>query len=285
MRPKNRSFFKNRVNGLYKIENKSDESTVYIYDEISWFGVQAEQFVKDLNNIKAKTIHLRVNSPGGSVFDGTSIYNALKQHSAKVVAHVDGLAASIASVIIMAADEVRMSENAFLMIHEPFSIVIGGADDMRHEADLLDKVGGTIVKTYMDKSGKDEDEIKDMMAKETWFTAQEALDMGFCDCIDKETKEKAQIVLFDLSVFANVPDKFKENRQPTARDLERVLRDAGCSAKQAKSILSKGIEGDLRDEEPANDPPPAKLDQRDVEPQVSVVKDRTVLLLKRAATV
>lgn len=285
MRLKNRSFFNPKINGLYRIKNKAEEATVYIYDEISWFGVQAEQFVKDLNNIKAKKIHLRVNSPGGSVFDGTSIYNAVKQHPASVIAHVDGLAASIASVIIMAADEVHMSENAFLMIHEPFSFVIGNADDMRHEADLLDKVGGTIMQTYMDKTGKGEDEIKDMMAKETWFTAQEASDMGFCDHVDKETKEKAQLVLFDLSVFANVPDTLKENRQPTARDLERVLRDAGCSAKQAKSILSKGVDGDLRDEETANALQPANLDQRDVEPQVNVVKDRTVLLLKRAATV
>lgn len=283
MRPKNRSFFKPRINGLYKIENKADESTVYIYDEISWFGVQAEQFVKDLNNIKAKKIHLRVNSPGGSAFDGTAIYNAVKQHPATIIAHVDGLAASIASVIIMAADEVRMSENAFLMIHEPFSIVIGGADDMRHEADLLDKVGGTIVKTYMDKSGKNENEIKDMMAKETWFTAQEALAGGFCDCIDNETAEKAQIVLFDLSVFSNVPDKFKENRQPTARELECVLRDAGCSAKQAKSILSKGLDGELRDEVITFESPMVVPVQRDVETQVTTVKDRTVLLLKRAA--
>lgn len=282
MRLNNRSLFKPRVSGIYQIKNKADDATVYIYDEISWFGVSAEQFVKDLNDIKAKTIHLRVNSPGGSVFDGTAIYNALKQHKAKVIAHVDGLAASIASVIIMAADEVHMGENAFLMIHEPWSMVIGGSEDMRQEADLLDKVGGTIMKTYMDKSGKDEDEIKDMMAKETWFTAQEALDGGFCDFIDKEKEEKTKAVLFDLSAFANVPDKLKLNKKmPTARDLEHILRDAGCTAKQAKAILSDGLDDSLRDEVVITDPSSAELDQRDVEP-VKAKKDRTADLLTRA---
>lgn len=275
MRLQNRSPFKPRAKAGHKIENKADETTVYLYDEISWFGVSAEQFIKDLNGVSSKVLNIRINSPGGSVFDGTAVFNAIKQHKSKTVAHIDGLAASISSIIALAADEVRMSENAFLMIHDPWSMVIGNADIMRDEADLLDKVGKTIAKTYMDKTGKDEKEIKEMMNAETWMNAEEALEMGFIDIIDKGEKEAK--ALFDLSVFANVPDKLKgEKLTPTARDLERILRDAGCSIKQAKVILSEGIPEDLRDEDL---PEPAPVVQRDVE---QPKKDRTADLLIRA---
>jgi len=282
MRINNRSLFEPRANEAYKIINKADSATVYIYDEISWFGVSADQFVKDFNDIKASTIHLRVNSPGGSVFDGTAIFNTVQQHKSKVIAHVDGLAASIASVIIMAADEVHMSENAFIMIHEPWSIVVGNSDDMRQEANLLDKVGKPIVKTYMDKSGKDEKEIKKMMAAETWLTAEESLEMGFCDHIDKKA-EKAQSGLFDLSAFANVPDTLKEQKTaPTIRDIEHILRDAGCTKKQAKSILSDGWKEDCRDDDLLT-PDPTLSDQRDADTPKGV--DRATALLVRAEIV
>ena len=295
-----RSPFKPRAKaGSYKIENKptEKEATVYIYDEIGWFGVAAEEFIKDLNGITAKTIHIRFNSPGGSVFDGTAVFNAIKQTKAKTVSHIDGLAASISSVIALASDEVRMSENAFLMIHDPWSIVIGNADIMREEADLLDKVGGTIAKAYMDKTGKDAKEIKKLMAAETWMTAEEAEEMGFIDAIDKitdEEDEKAKATLFDLSVFANVPDQLKEGKQtPTARDLEHILRDAGYSAKQAKEILASGLKDDQRDVDPVDEDPPEALDtqrdvediaQRDVE-RPEKKKDRTAELLTRAEVI
>lgn len=294
MRMQKRSPFKPRAKaGIYKIENKveKDEATVYIYDEISWFGLSAEQLVKDINDLTAKTIHIRFNSPGGSVFDGTAVFNAIKQHKSKTVTHIDGLAASIASVIALASDEVRMAENAFLMIHDPWSIVIGNADAMREEADWLEKVGGVIAKTYMDKSGKEEEEILELMNDETWMTADEAKELGFIDKIDEiETDEKAQATLFDLSVFANVPDQLKgEKQKPTARDLERALRDAGCSSKEAKAILAEGYRDDFRDEDKP-DPPDADAvqrdveteGQRDVEEETKSKKDRTAELLTKA---
>lgn len=270
MRLQNRSPFQQRAAlTKYKIENKaaSDEATVYLYDEISWFGVNAEQFVKDLNDVKASTLHIRFNSPGGSVFDGTAIFNAIKQHKSKTVSHIDGLAASIASVIALASDEVRMAENAFLMIHDPWSIVIGNADTMREEAELLDKVGKTIAKTYMDKSGKDEKEIKALMNAETWLTAEEAKEAGFVDIIEEnENEEKAKATLFDLSVFANVPAQLKgDKRTPTARELEAILKNSGFSNKQAKEILANGYRDEpLRDVEEVQTPP-VQDSQRDAE--------------------
>jgi len=286
MRINNRSIFKPKARGAYKIEAKADESSVYLYDEISWWGINAEQFVKDMNAIASPTINLHVNSPGGSVFDGTAIFNAIKQHKSKFVAHVDGLAASIASVIIMAADEIRMGEGAFLMIHNPYSLVIGDAEDMRKEADLLDKVTGTIAQTYANKTGKDLEEIKDMMSSESWFTAQEALDAGLVDTIEKDEKEDkkkaAHSNLFDLSAFANVPDKLKEMKlEPTAREAEKALRDVGFSRSQAKAILSEGIKTGQRDVEPEIEPVLEPEAKRDV---LLVVKkkDRVSDLLIRA---
>lgn len=295
MRITNKSPFKVKPAG-YKISNKAapDETTVYIYDEVSWFGVQSEQFVKDLNAISAKTIHIRLNSPGGSVFDGTAIFNAIKQHKSRTVAHIDGLAASISSVIALAADEVRMSENAFFMIHDPWSIVIGNADTMREEAELLDKVKGTIAKTYMDKSGKTADEINDMMSAETWLTADEAKELGFVDEIEKaKTEDKAQATLFDLSVFANVPGVLKSQEKAiTEREIERALRDIGCTAKQAKAIVAEGFKVDLRDEAVENIAAALQSDtERDAVPaQRDVVKkdakkDRVSALLARAEVV
>ena len=287
-----RSPFKPRAKSGYKIENKTtEEATVYIYDEISWFGISAEQFVKDLNALKSKIINIRINSPGGSVFDGTAVFNTIKQHKSKTITHIDGLAASISSVIALASDEVHMAENAFLMIHDPWSIAIGNADTMREEADLLDKLGGTIAKTYMDKTGKDKAEIKDLMAAETWMTADEALEMGFIDVIEEiEKDEKAKATLFDLSVFANVPDTLKNGKaKPTAKDLERILRDAGCSQKEAKTILAKGLDGYQRDaDEPNSLEPEVEKVQRDAESasqrdaeKPKPKKDRTAELLTK----
>lgn len=307
MQIKNRSPFKPRGTlSKYRIENKAatDEATVYIYDEIGWFGVSAEQFIKDLNDITAKTVHIRFNTPGGSVFDGTAVFNAIKQHKSKTVSHIDGLAASISSVIALASNEVRMAENAFMMIHEPWSIVIGDAETMREEADLLDKVGKTIAKTYTDKTGKKEDEIKALMSAETWMTAEEALEMGFVDVIEETEKdEKAKATLFDLSVFAKgeemariIEEKQGEaKKEPDKRTAEKALREAGFSRNEALKIVAKGFQdvgdpqtelvdkdvGDPQNEgnSPQRDADTAKVEEAKIEQKVN---DRTQELIKRA---
>ena len=118
-----------------------DEATVYIYDAIgSWFGIDPKDFVPAFNAISAKTIHLRINSPGGSVFDAEAMRTAIVDHPAHVIAHIDGLAASAATTIALAADEVEMSSGSMFMIHNAWSCAIGNARDMRAEAHLLDKV-------------------------------------------------------------------------------------------------------------------------------------------------
>jgi ATP-dependent Clp protease protease subunit len=233
----------NRIRGTgYRIEAKEKEADIFLYDMIdSFWGIGAKQFVKDLNAIKADTINLRINSPGGDVFDGTTIFNALRNHKAHVISHIDGLAASMASVIALAGDEVRMAENAMMMIHDPSTIVWGTAEDMRKTAELLDKIRDNLAQTYVDKTGESMDYIRDLMADETWFSAEEALDIGLVDEVTGKTDTKA---CFDLSKFKNVPEAMKDLPSETLdkRALESALRDAGCSRRQAAAILSGGFD-------------------------------------------
>jgi len=246
----NRSIFHPRPHGTYRVavNDKAESTTVYLYDEIGIFGVMAEQFVKDLEGIKTPRIDLRINSPGGMAFEGVTMYNALVRHPAHVVAHVDGLAASIAAVITMGANEVQIAPNAFLMIHEPWSMVVGGADELRHEADVLDKVAGKIVETFVQRTGASQEQVLDWMGDETWFTAEEAIAAKFVDAIDEEPNADGAKNLFDLSVFARTPAVLLESKTPpTERDLERVLRDAGCSRAQAKSIIAQGFAAEQRE--------------------------------------
>lgn len=275
-----RPVFKSRAKGTYRIQNKaSEEATVFIYDEIGYWGISPQTIATDLQAIKSDTIHLRLNTPGGAVHDGMAIYNLLKEHAAKVIVHIDGLAASIGSVIAMAGDEIRMAENANLMIHEPWSIVMGGAEDMRKEAEILDKVAGQIVGTYVARTGATEEQVLDWMGAETWFTAAEAKEAGFVDVVEpNNAKAQAMVRTFDLSVFAHTPDALKGDREPpTERDLERILRDAGCSRTEAKSILAEGIKARQRDAvEPV---PEARKPPRDAAPPVGV--DPVAVLLGR----
>lgn len=162
---------------------------VLIYDEIGrdWFGegIGAEQFIRDIQAITAPTINVRINSMGGQVFDGLAIYNALQRHPSRVVTHVDGMAASIASVIALAGAEVHMAANAFIMIHDPHGVQFGNARDMRQFADQLDKVAGSLVKAYADKTGKTDEEVRAWMQAETWFNATEAEEAGFVDQVSE----------------------------------------------------------------------------------------------------
>jgi ATP-dependent Clp protease, protease subunit len=272
-----RSPFQLKKAPLYRIENKAEDTIIYLYDEIGGWGTPAEQVVKDITAVKAGTLHIRINSPGGYVFDGVSIYNAIKQAKVKTIAHVDGLAASISSVIAMGADERRMGEGAFLMIHEPWSMVMGNAADLRKEADLLDKIRDTIIKTYMEASGKKEDEIKEWMNKETWFNADEAMEFGFVSEIEQiEAKDTIKPTLFNLSSFKNVPDELREDTKNSdeednhsnKRKAEKALRDAGFSRNDAVKIVAKGFQDE-------GDPQNEQVDQDVGEPQSDADKPQS----------
>lgn len=181
----------------YRIVNKAGANEVYIYDEIGGYGMTSGSFLNELRNLDGD-VAVHLNSPGGDVFDGLAIYQALKNRAGETVAHVDGLAASIASVIAMGADRVVMAPKAQLMIHEGFTMAQGDAADMRKLADLLDRTSDNIASVYADKAGNTTDFWRNRMREETWYSADEALDAGLVDEVEGRTK-KAEA--FDLSMY------------------------------------------------------------------------------------
>jgi len=273
----------------FEIINKADKAEIWIYEQIGedfWTGggVTAKNFQKELAGIKASQIDLHINSPGGEVFDGITIYNLIKQHPANVTAHIDGLAASIASVIALAGDTVIMAENALFMIHNPWGFAMGDATEMRKTADLLDKVSGSLVTAYTSKSGKSDDEISALMDSETWMTAQEAKDAGFIDEISEQMDLAACakfIPAMQKAKFKNIPENLSGSKQtPTAREAEKALRDVGFTQAQAKVVLAEGFKGFQRDVDPPEPEKAPEPEPRDVEPPAW--NDRTAALLARA---
>lgn len=225
MNPMLKLLASNKAKGSFKVEAKAsaEEATIYLYDMIVstddeaewWGGVSPQAFVKALNEITAPTIHLRVNSPGGSVFAARAMEQAIREHKSTVVVHVDGLAASAASFLIMAADKIHMAPGSFLMIHKAWTGMWGNADDMRKEADLLDQIDGSLVKTYATRSGQEAELIAGWMAAETWIEADRAVELGFADQVDAgasaSNNAKAQTpgdaLAWDTSVFKNAPQR------------------------------------------------------------------------------
>lgn len=184
----------------FAVKNVTAESAdIYIYDEISPYVVSAQGVVAQLNALKdVPTLNVRINSPGGSVFEGVAIYNALARHAGTVNVFVDGLAASIASVIAMAGKTINIAENAMMMIHNPSCIVWGEAAELRKQADVLDQIKETIINTYSTRTGKGRKALAELMDAETWLTAKDAVDGKFADVCVKGMKAAAS---FDLAKF------------------------------------------------------------------------------------
>ena len=232
----------------YKIEALSGDNTeVMIYDVIGWPFNDAGEIIRALAGIDTKTVTVRINSPGGDVFDAIAIFNALQSHKSKIITRIESLAASAASFIALAGKEVQAYQNAMVMIHEPWVLAAGSQHDLREIADILEKISGNMVDIYSQNSNVGKKEIRDMLQAETWFTAKEARERGFVDTIIDGKAAKAQ---FDLSMFAHVPDSFTGNdHELTERDAEKALRDAGFSRNKAKAILARGLKPDAREEE------------------------------------
>jgi ATP-dependent Clp protease protease subunit len=192
----------------YEIKAQDKTGEVYLYDVIgdSWEGTTGKQFADDLKKIgRVDTLNVYINSPGGSVFDGTAIHNVLKRHSARKIVYIDGLAASIASVVAMAGDEIRIAANGMMMIHDPWAIAMGSAVDFRKMADSLDKVRETILTSYVERTTSEEDQLSEWMTAETWFTAEEAVEAGLADVITEKVA-MAALARHDLSAFQHVPE-------------------------------------------------------------------------------
>lgn len=236
----------------------TDEADLYLYLEIaSWGGGfyahSAKSFKGELDALgEIKTLNVYINSPGGDVFEGVAIYNMLKRHKAHVNIHVDGLAASIASVIAMAGDTITMPSNAMLMIHNAWLYTAGNSKDLREAADMLDKVDTSIRQSYINKAGDKigEDDLITLMEAETWLTAQEAFDYGLCDVVG-ETKQIAALASGELlAKYRNVPAAMTQKEEPPTPEnglseekRKEIVRNASLELQNLKSYLGGIING------------------------------------------
>ena len=187
----------------------------FIGEDFFGKGMSAKRFAEDLKSLgELNKIIVRINSPGGDVFDGVAIYNTLLNHKAKVNTFIDGLAASIASVIALAGDAVTIADNAMFMMHNPWTIAIGDAREMEKVAETLDKIRESLVVTYSKRSGKDAKAIIKLLDAETWLTGQEAVDEGFAD---KVSEAKAVAANFKMvAKYKHAPAALLEEKPEPA---------------------------------------------------------------------
>jgi ATP-dependent Clp protease, protease subunit len=199
-----------------RAETDGDEATIYLHGVIvGWWGdIDETAFAKAMADIDAKTIHLRIDSPGGDVFAARAMMTAIAQHKATVIAHVDGLAASAATGICMACAQVEISQGAGFMIHNAWTIAIGNKADMTEMAALLGKIDAGLVNDYARRTGKTTEEIVAWMDAETWFTADEAKEHGFADIVVEVVKKRTSNA-WNLSAYQNAP---QPKEQPKVDD-------------------------------------------------------------------
>lgn len=199
----------------YQIKTQANEATIYVYDVIMaddfadfLGGVSAPQFVKDVKDLDVETLHVRINSPGGDVFGARPMAQALREHPANVITYIDGVAASAATVVALAGDEVRMAPGGFFMIHNAWMLTMGDSEELMSDAALLEKVDGTLADDYVRKTQADRDLVVRWMKEETWFEASEALEFGFVDQVtdgsDSAIEARAN---WDLSAYDHAPTK------------------------------------------------------------------------------
>ena len=187
-----------------KAESSTKAVDVYIFDEVGTFGVNAQSFIEEIKGYKGQPMDLHLNCVGGDVFEGMAIYNVLKKRQAKTTVYIEGIAASMGSVIALAADEVVMAENSLFMIHNAFGGAMGEADEIRKTAEVLDKISNEIADIYTKKTNLPFGRIKEMMDEETWLNADEAFELGFVDSISDAIKVAAK---YDISKFKNITNE------------------------------------------------------------------------------
>lgn len=216
------------INKFWKIKSSAsgNEGDVYLYGDIvsyKWYEEDntAKSFKEDLDALgEVDVINLYINSPGGSVFQGQAIVSILKRVKSTIKVYIDGVAASIASVIAMAGHTIYMPGNTMMMIHNPWTYTYGNANDLRKQAEDLDKIRESMISMYLDKAGDklDREVLIDLLDKETWLTAQECYDYGLCDVVEGEKEIAASVNMDMLSRYKNTPEKLLK-KQPEEKDV------------------------------------------------------------------
>lgn len=216
---------------------------ILIYQAIGATGISAQQIIEQVRAVPAgENVVVRINSTGGDVFEGISIYNTLAELPA-VDVFIDGLAASMASMVAMAGKKVYMASNALLMLHKPWVTSGGNADDLRSNADVLDKVEKQLIRAYIKKTGLTEQKISEMLAQETWLEATEAQALGFVDEIVDLTPLAASL---DLSMFSAVPDKIQAALSANKSRIDQIDSMASVLGNQISREFVASLTADPR---------------------------------------
>jgi len=245
----------------YSMNTSEGQTEVLIYDVIGWPFIDANTFTRELSRIRSKEITIGINSPGGDVFDGNAILGAIERHPARIITRIDGVAASMASIVALGGDEVQIAESAYFMMHNPWTIAMGDYRDFKKEFEILEDVAGTMAKTYSDRASVSIEEARSMMDAETWISGQKLVDQGFADKVSGRKKAKNK---FDMSMYANAPKEIIGERATanggfrstitSIREYEDLVRDVlGYSKREAKRLASGGwpalAERDVRNDD------------------------------------
>lgn len=223
------------MSNWWEIKNAAgDDETaaeLLIYGYIGeWDDVSSSDVVKQLKSVTANNIVVKINSYGGSVFTAQAILSSLKRHPANITVYIDGIAASAATIIAMAGDKIIIPSNAMMMIHNPWTYAAGDADELRDIAEMMDKVRDSILAAYREKTALTDEKLIELMNDETWLSADEAVELGFADEVEKPMRLAASLndgifslngMSFDASRFANLPESLAkltapENKKPAA---------------------------------------------------------------------
>jgi ATP-dependent protease ClpP protease subunit len=217
---------------------ETETAEILIYDFVGWPFNDAGELTRKLSDLGGMPVNVRIHSPGGDVFDAMAIYNAFKTYPGTVTTIVDSMAASSASIIMLAGKEVRAYQNSMIMVHEPWAYMCGNQFELRDFADILGKISGNMVDLYAENSNLGKKEVKALLRGDgkqdgTYMTAKEAKDKGFIDTIiDQKATAKAEF--YTPYFAAERPDIL------TIKDAERALREAGFSRDKAKALLARG---------------------------------------------
>tara|TARA_R110001592_G_scaffold92874_2_gene270209 strand:+ start:2560 stop:3552 length:993 start_codon:yes stop_codon:yes gene_type:complete len=229
---------------------------ILIYDVIGSFDLTAKSIIEQLNDADGQDVLVRINSVGGDVFEGMAIYNALKKYNGKVKIEIEGLSASMASIIMLAGDDVSASENSLIMIHNPSAGVMGESKDLSKRADLLDKMKTQMVNIYTGATNIPEKKVIKMMDEETWFTSEEALEVGLINNVTEAIKVAAH---FDLGTITNnVPEWVAEkytnknnNEMEEVKNMFEELKTAIASfvTSTKEEIVAENVVVNIADDE------------------------------------
>ena len=269
--------------------NKAKAGEVLLYGPISsstWLGdeVTPKQFKADLDGLgEVDTIDLYINSEGGDVFAAQAIYSMLKRHPAAVHTHVDGLAASAASLVAMAGETITLPINAMLMLHSPWSLAMGNAQDFRKMADALDQIRESMIAVYSERSGKDHDEVVAILDAETWYTAEEAVAAGFADEVEGEKRIAASIANDTLTINGRQVDLSAFGAFPREKVAESFL-DAGKALEPLTAAAEELLAAEPAEVEQEPTEAPAADEQEDAAPAQDEKQARLKLLRLRART-